>query len=187
MNAHQPISQIEVHAAITEEASDTRVSAAFLSGDHSGAIASSGQDEVNAGSGSLPTDCANAMHELANSVTALLLNTQVLEWKLPPYSRLKGLVREIERHAQRSGTLLKCLLGRCETDPFQHQGGKLSPSHGATLAREAQGPAARHAGPVKLPPVAPSPAVPGLGFPPERELTSLCDRCTSIPFPKEER
>jgi hypothetical protein len=53
---------------------------------------------------------ADTLHELANAVTAVLLNAQVLEWKLPPYSRLKRPVREIGRHAQRGGALLKCLL-----------------------------------------------------------------------------
>lgn len=53
---------------------------------------------------------ADTLHELANAVTVLLVNAQVLEWKLPPYSRLKRPVREIERHAQRGGALLKRLL-----------------------------------------------------------------------------
>ena len=47
--------------------------------------------------------CADTVHELANSMTAVLINAQVLEWKLPPYSRMKRPVREIERHAQRGG------------------------------------------------------------------------------------
>ena len=54
------------------------------------------------------------MHELANSMTAVLINAQVLEWKLPPYSRLKRPVREIELHARRSGALLKRLLREFE-------------------------------------------------------------------------
>lgn len=57
---------------------------------------------------------ASTLHELANSVTALLINTQVLDWKLPPYSHLKRPVREIERHAQRSSTLVKRLLSKFE-------------------------------------------------------------------------
>ena len=59
--------------------------------------------------------CADTLHELANTITAVLINAQVLEWKLPPYSRLKRPVREIERHAQRSGALLKRLLRQFET------------------------------------------------------------------------
>jgi len=57
---------------------------------------------------------AGTLHELANSVTALLINTQVLDWKLPPYSHLKRSVREIERHAQRSSALVKRLLSKFE-------------------------------------------------------------------------
>ena len=53
--------------------------------------------------------CAETVHELANVMTAVLMNSQVLDWKLPPYSRLKRPVREIERHAQRGGELLKRL------------------------------------------------------------------------------
>lgn len=49
------------------------------------------------------------VHALSNVMTAVLMNSQVLDWKLPPYSRLKRLVREIERNAQRGGELLKRL------------------------------------------------------------------------------
>jgi len=53
--------------------------------------------------------CVDIAHQLANVMTAVLMNSQVLDWKLPPYSRLKRLVREIERNAQRGGELLKRL------------------------------------------------------------------------------
>jgi len=56
-----------------------------------------------------PQSCADTVHELANVMTAVLMNSQVLDWKLPPYSRLKRPVREIERNAQRGGELLKRL------------------------------------------------------------------------------
>ncbi len=52
---------------------------------------------------------AETVHALSNVMTAVLMNSQVLDWKLPPYSRLKRLVREIERNAQRGGELLKQL------------------------------------------------------------------------------
>ncbi len=55
-------------------------------------------------------DCENLVHELANTITAVLVNVQVLGWKLPPYSRLKRPLREIERNAQRGGELMKRLL-----------------------------------------------------------------------------
>ncbi len=53
---------------------------------------------------------AEVLHELANGITALHINTQVLDWKLPPHSHLKRSVREIERHAQRCSGLVKRLL-----------------------------------------------------------------------------
>lgn len=43
-------------------------------------------------------------------MTVILMNAQVVGWKLPPYSHLKRSVREIERSAQRGGELLKGLL-----------------------------------------------------------------------------
>lgn len=57
--------------------------------------------------------CEDVLHELANVMTAVLTNTQVLSWKLPPYSHLKRSVREMERNAQRCGELLKRLVSRC--------------------------------------------------------------------------
>src|SRR5689334_9845329 len=54
-------------------------------------------------------DCAEMLHELANLMTGVVVNAQVLGWKLPPYSHLKRPVREVERNAQRGGELLKRL------------------------------------------------------------------------------
>ncbi len=136
--------------------------------------------------------CADTVHELANAMTAVLINAQVLEWKLPPYSRMKRPVREIERHAQRGGVLLKRLLRHFEPDPAAEEGGnelcgQVPCLPGTVAALTAQGPEATAAGPVKLPPLKPSPSPPGSCFPPKQELTSLCDPCTSAFFPKEER
>jgi hypothetical protein len=58
------------------------------------------------------SDCEDLLHELSNVVTGVLMNAQVLEWKLPPYSHLKRSVREVERNAQRGGELLKRLMRR---------------------------------------------------------------------------
>jgi hypothetical protein len=44
----------------------------------------------------------------------VLLNTQVMEWKLPSYSRLKRNLHEVQRNAQRGGELTKRLLNRLE-------------------------------------------------------------------------
>ena len=54
-------------------------------------------------------NCADLVHELANTMAAVLLNAQLLEWKLPPYSRLRRPVLDVERNAQRGGELLKRL------------------------------------------------------------------------------
>ncbi len=58
------------------------------------------------------SDCEDLLHELSNVVTGVLMNAQVLEWKLPPYSHLKRSIREVERNAQRGGELLKRLMRR---------------------------------------------------------------------------
>jgi hypothetical protein len=58
-------------------------------------------------------DCVEVLHELANLMTGVMVNAQVLGWKLPPYSHLKRPVREVERNAQRGGELLKRLMLRC--------------------------------------------------------------------------
>jgi len=58
------------------------------------------------------SDCEELLHELSNVVTGVLMNAQVMEWKLPPYSHLKRSVREVERNAQRGGELLKRLMRR---------------------------------------------------------------------------
>ena len=134
----------------------------------------------------------DTLHELANSVTALLLNTQILDWKLPPYSQLKRTVCEIERHAQLSSALVRRLLGQFQLTAAA----KLATSQkvpslpGPTLenvvavrgpgtgrngrsAGEPAGSGAVSAGPLSL-------------YAAQIELTSSCDRCTSACFPKEE-
>ncbi len=52
---------------------------------------------------------AELLHELANLMTTVLLNAQMLEWKLPPYSHLKRPVREVARNAQRATELMRRL------------------------------------------------------------------------------
>jgi hypothetical protein len=60
-------------------------------------------------------DCAEILHGLNNVLASMLLNAQVMEWKMPSYSRGKRYLHEIERSAQRGGELLKRLLERLET------------------------------------------------------------------------
>jgi hypothetical protein len=97
-------------------------------------------------------------------------------------------VREIERNARRSEALLKRLLREFEIDLPEAAGqafcGPVPSWHGTIAAVTAQGPTVTE-GPVNLPPPALSLSAPG--FSPERELTSVCDPCTSAVFPKEER
>ena len=62
------------------------------------------------------SDCTDLVHDLANVVTGLSVNAQLLRWKLPPYSRLKRPVLEMERNAQRGGELLKRLLRLLKED-----------------------------------------------------------------------
>jgi hypothetical protein len=121
----------------------------------------------------------DSLHELANAVTAVLMNAQVLEWKLPPYSRLKRPVREIERHAQCGGALLQRLLHQFEATDICPQVPSLHEAMPGSMAA-VPGPDANAAGPGKLPPLAPLPPAPGSIFLRKGELTSLCDRCTSV-------
>jgi len=57
--------------------------------------------------------CHETLHELSNLVTALVLNAQALECKLPAYSHLKRPVRQLSRTAQRTGQLMKQLMRDC--------------------------------------------------------------------------
>ncbi len=83
--------------------------------DESSQISSAGQGreerdrEDSCSSRAFKGSCAALVHELANTTTAVLMNAQVLGWKLPPYSRLKRPLLEIERNAQRGSELMKCL------------------------------------------------------------------------------
>jgi hypothetical protein len=57
-------------------------------------------------------DCSLWLHELSNLMSGVLLNAQMLEWKLPPYSHLKRPIREVARNAQRAAELMKRLQRR---------------------------------------------------------------------------
>jgi hypothetical protein len=80
-------------------------------------------------------DCADILHGLNNVLASMLLNAQVMEWKLPSYSRSKRYLHEIERNAQRGGELVKRLLGRlqlgCRVD--------LSPSRDCEVSSTVRG------------------------------------------------
>jgi hypothetical protein len=73
------------------------------------------------------SECAELLHGLNNVFVGMLLNAQVLEWKLPSYSRLKRNLHEIERNAQRGGELVKRLLKRLDVpQPAALTGGQCS-------------------------------------------------------------
>lgn len=63
----------------------------------------------NIGLGHPRAEQAEILHGLNNVLVSILLNAQLIEWKLPSYSRLRRNVHEIERSAQRAGALLKRL------------------------------------------------------------------------------
>src|SRR5271169_2728119 len=58
--------------------------------------------------------CGELLHGLNNALLSVLLNAQVMAWKLPSYSRGKRYLHEIERNAQRAGELVKRLLERSQ-------------------------------------------------------------------------
>jgi hypothetical protein len=132
--------------------------------------------------------CAALVHELANTTTAVLMNAQVLGWRLPPYSRLKRPLLEIERSAQRGSELMKCLLRRLGTDGMdpadQERRCVQDDGLGLTDAVTAQEPGADSGNAENLPPRTNSRPAPGFCSVPEVELTSTCDGCTST-FPKK--
>ena len=47
-------------------------------------------------------------------MTAVVMNAQLVDWKLPPHSHLKRPVHEMERNAQRARELVKTLQRRLE-------------------------------------------------------------------------
>ena len=133
-------------------------------------------------------DCADLVHELANTTTVVLMNAQVLAWKLPPYSRLKRPLREIERNAQRGGELMKRLLSRLAADTTE-PASEPRPCEdasrlGSTNTVTAQEPGVDSGNAVNLPPRMNSRPAPVFSSGPEGELTARCDACTST-FPKK--
>jgi hypothetical protein len=79
-------------------------------------------------------ECGELLHGLNNALASVLLNAQVMAWKLPSYSRGKRYLHEIERNAQRAGELAKRLLERsqnsCQIRQCPGQAGTEDPSVG---------------------------------------------------------
>lgn len=194
MNEQISIGKVNQIAAVKEETGNVSLLVPFLNDNANEAMASSSGEGEESDVRTPPSShtgcsaCADAVHELANTLTAVLINAQVLEWKVPPYSRMKRPVREIERHAQRGSALLKRLRRQCEAkqEATQELCGQVVCPHGTRAAPTAQGPNATAKGPVNLPPLTRPQSVLGSWNTPKKELTSVCDPCTSILFPKEE-
>jgi len=58
----------------------------------------------------------DSLHDIDDVLAAVLTNAQVLNGKLPSYSRSKRYIHEIERSAQRARVLIKRLLGQVPAD-----------------------------------------------------------------------
>jgi hypothetical protein len=123
--------------------------------------------------------CWELLHQLSNTMTGVLMNAQVLGWKLPPYSHLKRPLRELERNAQRVGELLRRLMQRSgEESADTRRDDHATQTASVVTVQEPSGPARRSE---NLSPLSPAP-----GFLPASLLhvTGECDRCTSSHFPK---
>src|SRR5215831_16286153 len=77
-------------------------------------LRSAGENETERFSRVTDAKSAELLHELNDVFVSVLLNTQVTEWKLPSYSRLKRNLHEVQRDTQRGAELIKRLLKRLE-------------------------------------------------------------------------
>ena len=62
--------------------------------------------------GAGPLELGEILHSLNNVLVSIVLNAQIMEWKLPSYSHMRRNTHEIQRSARRAGVLLKRLSGR---------------------------------------------------------------------------
>lgn len=130
------------------------------------------------------SDCAGFVHDLANVVTGISVNAQLLQRKLPPYSRLKRPVVEMERNAQRGGELLKRLLRLLQEGAWLRETAAQRCQTGGSLTVVAgQEPSLSAAVTARLAPRFSAGAAPGFLMEPPK-LTLDCDPCTSSAFPK---
>jgi hypothetical protein len=91
---------------------------------------------------STPVGCSDLLDELATVLSGMVTNAQALQWKLPAYSHSRRYVREIERSAQRGGSLVKQLVRHLE-DPGEKEVefcGEAPSLAGAAVAVTAQEP-----------------------------------------------
>ena len=59
-----------------------------------------------------PHEVGEIMHSLNNVLVSIVLNAQIMEWKLPSYSSMRRNTHEIQRSAQLANVLLKRLAAR---------------------------------------------------------------------------
>jgi hypothetical protein len=144
------------------------------------------EGEGDAASAQSRDRCEGLLHTLANVVTGILMNAQILSWKVPPYSCLKRPLREIENHALRAAelvNLLSCeLSGAIRTSRLIQNELReyLPPREG--IAVTAQEPAAT----ADLPPAANRLKAPGFFRARRQALTTRCDVSPSGDFPKRD-
>jgi hypothetical protein len=95
---------------------------------------------------SVEPESSDILHGLNNVLVSILLNAQIIEWKLPSYSRLRRNLHEVERSAQRGAALVKRLRNGREPEASVNQEGSDSEIASAiTNSLQPEG---------KLPPVA---------------------------------
>jgi hypothetical protein len=91
--------------------------------------------------------CIELLQDLSNTFAAVLMNAQVLDGKMPNYSRSKRYVHEIERSAQRGGAQLKRLIDRLPASgsgagDSEFGSGRVPPVAECTAVVASQGPSA---------------------------------------------
>ena len=64
---------------------------------------------------------AKLLHDWNNVLAAILLNTHLIEWRLPSYSRVKRNLHEVERSAQHGALLVDRLKRTLRTDSVERQ------------------------------------------------------------------
>lgn len=135
-------------------------------------------------------ECAELQHQLSNAMAGVLVNAQVLQWKLPPYSHLKRLVRQVERNAQRGGELLRRLAQRSASAIREPADGGQIPSgrglQGRGRALNRQGPPSVVERSNILPRGHQGAESPATAILPGGDLTTRCDAGTSGIFPKRD-
>ena len=131
------------------------------------------------------SECYRLSCALSDTIAAILIHAQVLEHRLPPYSRLRRPVLEMQRQAQRGAAMLRRWLPMNLGDESSCE--EFCEDCMARGQRDAGrcGPELSLAGMVNSAPSAATPVDSG-SREQEGKLTLLCDACTSRDFPKRD-